>query len=897
MPDHEDRLEPLAAALADGAAIDWEAAAATAAPDATVDQLRALEKLRHAHGASTKGALDIGPITGRVLEAVLVVTVLDLALAVAGTLVAPLSVRVASTPLASMAYLLLFSGSGLILLWGGRADLRARALGCCYLSIASSSSHRPIEALAAAFAPSWAGLITAMTHATATAAFEPVFFLAFAAGFPAVQQPTGAQRATVATLHAALVAALALVVMNVLIVMPGVPPAVSATAVLFDSTHATYFWQVVGVFWIAALALVLWKARAAPPAERRRAQLLAGGVAVGLAPVLFFSLLIGPLSPIRSHVTVRDLRMIGTYIVYPFLFSIPITTAYAVLVERVLDVRLLVGRAAQYVLARRFVLAATGTPLLVLLAIGWTHRQDLVGGSTSHAWLLLLLTATGTIGWFGRPSLLALVDRLFQHEPHDARTVLAGFAVAARAALGVRDVAATVRAHLARAFHLEDAAVFVRSADGRALTARTGRARALPIDSGLCTLLAAGTSPVVFDRLDDDALVALLSPADRAWLADTGFTVLIPLPASDGGLLGAIALCERRGGIPLSEDNLLLAAALASAAASTLEHRHLSEVGPPLSLPDDVPATECPSCGLVHAADTAVCDCGAPVVGARVPYLLAGKFRAERRLGSGAMGVVYGGLDTALDRPVAIKALPNLTPDQAARLRAEARAMARVAHPNLTVIFALESWRGTPLLIVELLDGGTLAQRLGRGPIEPTRALRIGALLADAVARMHAAGLVHGDIKPSNVGFTLDGIPKLIDFGLARLQVDEAEAGPDLTTPHPGGTPLYLPPEVLAGAPADSATDLWSLNLVLYEAVAGLHPFRRDTPEQTLVAARRGTVPDLRTPLPSAPPNLAEYLRRALARDRARRPASAEEVKEELARILSGEPFTRNGSR
>ena len=164
---------------------------------------------------------------------------------------------------------------------------------------------------------------------------------------------------------------------------------------------------------------------------------------------------------------------------------------------------------------------------------------------------------------------------------------------------------------------------------------------------------------------------------------------------------------------------------------------------------------------------------------ATVPHVLRGVFRFEKRIGAGGMGVVYRATDLNLKRDVAIKTLPRLTADHAVQLKREAQAMALLNHPNLAVIHGIESWRGTPFLVEEYLAGGTLADRLREGPMAVGEALEIGIGLAGVIGQLHASGIIHCDIKPSNIGFSQTGVMKLLDFGLAHLF---REAGQVLTT-------------------------------------------------------------------------------------------------------------------
>ena len=153
---------------------------------------------------------------------------------------------------------------------------------------------------------------------------------------------------------------------------------------------------------------------------------------------------------------------------------------------------------------------------------------------------------------------------------------------------------------------------------------------------------------------------------------------------------------------------------------------------------------------------------------APLPRVLLGKLELRERLGEGGMGLVYRAFDRELERSVAVKTLPRVSGESTLRLRQEARSMAAVSHPGVAVIYGVESWQGLPFLVVEHLAGGTLARRLG-SPWPVDEALRLGADLADALDAIHRRGLLHRDVKPSNIGFDGEAHPKLLDFGLARL--------------------------------------------------------------------------------------------------------------------------------
>jgi serine/threonine protein kinase len=273
---------------------------------------------------------------------------------------------------------------------------------------------------------------------------------------------------------------------------------------------------------------------------------------------------------------------------------------------------------------------------------------------------------------------------------------------------------------------------------------------------------------------------------------------------------------------------------------------------------------------------------------ARLPLRVGDKFTLVRCLGRGGMGVVYQGRDLRLGRFVALKTLPILDHEAAEAMFDEARAMAAVEHPSLAQIFGVEIWRRTPVLVAEYLPNGTMASLLRDGPVEVARLFDIARALADALAALHDRGILHRDIKPSNIGFSRTNVPKLLDFGLARLiersgRGDAAAPAIRADSPVSGtstlaGTPLYLSPEAFAGAPPDVGRDLWALSVVLFEAVVGEHPFRAATVGDALALVQEGAVADPRRWRPDLPEGVAAFFRRALHVDPAHRYASARDL-------------------
>lgn len=266
-----------------------------------------------------------------------------------------------------------------------------------------------------------------------------------------------------------------------------------------------------------------------------------------------------------------------------------------------------------------------------------------------------------------------------------------------------------------------------------------------------------------------------------------------------------------------------------------------------------------------------------------------GRYRIEEAIGRGAMGVVYRARDPAIGRRVAIKMLalpPGLSPQQADELRRrfvhEARAAGAIVHPNVVALYDVgQAPDGTPYLVLELCEGGTLAARLAGPPPDPLEVARHGAALARALDAAHRAGILHRDLKPSNFLVGADGQLKIADFGVARLATSELTAAGTLL-----GSPAYMSPEQVAGRRLDARSDLYSLAAVLYRWLTGRPPHPGEELTELLYRiAHEDPLPPSQL-RPDIPPELDRLLRRALARDPEARPPSALSFAEELEAIV-----------
>ena len=277
-----------------------------------------------------------------------------------------------------------------------------------------------------------------------------------------------------------------------------------------------------------------------------------------------------------------------------------------------------------------------------------------------------------------------------------------------------------------------------------------------------------------------------------------------------------------------------------------------------------------------------------PVIGRTLSH-----YRIVAQLGSGGMGVVYRAEDSRLGRSVALKFVSEEGRDEQSiqRLRSEARAASALNHPNICTIFDIGEDEGHPFIVMELLKGETLRDRLTRGPLKVHQLVDIGIEIADALHSTHTDGIIHRDIKPGNIFLTERGHVKLLDFGLAKVTtefgagtstgetIDRTAAGVTL------GTISYMSPEQATAEDLDGRTDIFSLGVVLYECATGHHPFPGKTSAATLAAILNKSPVAPVTINPELPVRLQDVINNCLEKDRELRYQSAADLRADLKRV------------
>ena len=262
-----------------------------------------------------------------------------------------------------------------------------------------------------------------------------------------------------------------------------------------------------------------------------------------------------------------------------------------------------------------------------------------------------------------------------------------------------------------------------------------------------------------------------------------------------------------------------------------------------------------------------------------------GRYRVIEQIGRGGMASVFRAHDPEHDRHVAIKVVPSYRPDDQAfvdRFSQEAKAVFALDHPNIIKFYDFGEDKGFSYIVMEYVTGGTLEDRL-KDRLPLAEVLELITPLADALDYGHGQGIVHRDIKPTNVLLTGDGRPILSDYGLARM----LEWSARLTRSHTVlGTPEYMSPEQAMGRTADRRSDLYSLGIMVYEMLLGRTPFRADAPLETLMAHVHEAVPSPSSIDPNVGPRLESALLRALAKNPDERYQSAGELVQDLASVL-----------
>ncbi|HSN89112.1 MAG TPA: GAF domain-containing protein, partial [Thermoanaerobaculia bacterium] len=473
-------------------------------------------------------------------------------------------------------FLLAFGVTAALLLVGGRGDRRAVALGGFFLTAATAWSNKPLGRLVELWAGSEVWLLQAV-DALELDAFMAFYLWMFARDFP--HPPSAEVRSRMNVfIRVSAAAGLVLFGLNLLRFTVGQGPGGEAwwegLGGIVPQRGKGAYYSVIMALTAGAFAVLPWKARALKGLDQRRVRLFLQMLALTFGPMLFEILLELFVKPYKEFTDRRpDVKLAIILGCSSLVLTLPFTVPYAVLVHRVLDVKLIARRALQYLLARSSVLVLMAVPVVALFWYLYVHRDESLVALFSGVRVFLLLSgiAMGIVTLRYRKMLLDAIDRRFFREQYDARQILTLLVERIRSINEVASLASLVSREIDLALHLEGIAMMVLDPRSGMLSDPRSRARRLDASSHLALLISNASDPLEVDLENPHSPLARLDEKERHWLVDSNFRLIVPILARDGSLLGVVGLGEKKSGLPFLKEDRQLLHAIASSAAWVLE--------------------------------------------------------------------------------------------------------------------------------------------------------------------------------------------------------------------------------------------------------------------------------------------------------------------------------------
>lgn len=656
------------------------------------------------------------------------------------------------------------------------------------------------------------------------------------------------------------------------------------------------------------------------PDQRRRIKWMIYGSIVGILPSALFmvfrliSASTGRPSSSESAVVYLSF-VIGNFMSV----AVPISVGYAVLKHRLFDVQIVIRRGLQYLFAKQVLRVILALPLAAMILTIIINRDlPLTTILTGNPFLLVLIAAVG-LSLKYRRQLTHWIDRRFFREAYSQEQILLNLIDKIKELDSMPELSRLVSKEVEAAMHPERIYVFYRGEERHDLTlgySSGGRSHDLRIteESELLRLMQRHGRAQDFPVPPDSGL-----PADEiAWLTQLGVNLIVPMSGADGRMAGLLLLGEKKSEEPYTpNDRQLLQTITAQMAVvyenvwlkeqASREHKIKHEVLARFEDQQINLVKECPACGTCYDSNIEVCinDQRELTLSLPVERIIDTKYRLEKLIGRGGMGAVYEATDLRLNRRIAIKImLGNMFGDRTAlrRFEREAQASARLNHPNIITVYDYGAIRTDgAYLVMELVHGTTLRSELQRvGRLDPQTAAAWFTQLFEGVKAAHQAGVIHRDLKPENVLISSQAARgeqiKVLDFGLAKiLQVDPANPQ-SLTTPGTiMGTFAYMSPEQVTGEEVDERSDIFSLGVMVVEALTGHRPFVGRTSAELIAAilSAHFDLPGESTEVQQ----LNAVLQRCLTKDRGQRFASVAAMQQELIPAIEHCPaLARSGS-
>jgi eukaryotic-like serine/threonine-protein kinase len=574
----------------------------------------------------------------------------------------------------------------------------------------------------------------------------------------------------------------------------------------------------------------------------------------------------------------------------------PMSFAYAILKQRLFDVRVIIRQGVQYALARNVLLAipvlAIGLLVGTVVAQG---SQPLFSVLKTHAGSYVAIVALAALASTQRQKWLAALDRKFFRDKYDAQQLFREIVEDVRRAESVEEVAPQVVGRIAEALHTQGCGLLIRKPGENAYrvvaAAPLGSLSSdLPATNKLIPLVRMLECPVPITQAGTGWVGQQLPQVDKDFLQKAQIELLVPVALKEGSTEALLVLGAKLSEEPYSQEDTALLENVAGALALLLMRGNAMHPGRAFE--------ECPMCGACYDTGTTRCNNdSAALTLVATPRMLAGRYRLDKRLGHGGMGKVYRATDMSLNREVAVKMIRDeFFADRKAieKFRQESQVTGSLAHPNVVTVFDFGVEVGQRIfLVMELLEGITLRQEMrARKRIDAARLLELFEGICAGVEAAHARGLIHRDLKPENIFLSRKDTKefvKITDFGIAKSIPVSADETRDTITGVVVGTMKYMSPEQLRGRSPSPRWDLWALAVIAYESLSGCAPFVGDDSEVLRNAILATSFPPVMELLPGAPARWQAFFEAAFAHDEERRPETVEELWQELRDCLKAD--------
>jgi hypothetical protein len=654
------------------------------------------------------------------------------------------------------------------------------------------------------------------------------------------------------------------------------------------------------------------------PDQRRRIRWVVYGVAIGLIPFVIYSMMDYAYRAKLSFAPTKAFHDKFYLFANLAILLLPTTSAYAIIKHRMFEIQVIVRKGVQYLFAKKILQFFIYLPVvLIFLALRAQRSRPIPEVLFNHPSYILML-ALAVAALLFRKNLLDALDRKFFRAAYNSEKILLNLGEEVKNFTSISEVAAWVSSQLKAALHPKEILVHYRQKErGGFVLAYSSNERPdvqrVQENSEWIRVAELEGKSVNSSSSNFQAL----PEEEKRWFSEFGIQLIVPMMGSDDRVKGLLLLGEKRSEEPYSVADRRLLEALAGQMAILQENLLLKEkVDEGYRLQRDVLAhlssekrnllKECPACGTCYDSKDGVCtqDGAELILTLPVDRTIDEKYRLNSLIGKGGMGAVYRATDLRLGREIALKIMiGSMFGDSHSirRFEREARASARLQHPNIITIHDFGGIGQGAYLAMELLDGYDLRTSLKEnGNLSPAFAASWFDQILEGVKAAHQLGVIHRDLKPENI-FISKGLKsrthlKILDFGLAKVRAVDATTSGTLTAPGTAmGTLHYMSPEQILGQEVDERTDIFSLGVMIVEALTGKLPFDGNTTTDVAIAIMRedyhlpGDSPEIK--------HLDSILQRCLAKNRQYRYGSISEMQQDLIEAIKKIPPFQDSKR